>query len=115
MLGKDSISQKWFVRGGGHRIFNNNLTPCEPIQGAQLFCGTTLVSRASIQPGRANGRTTFDFCGPREDGAPSIDAACAGQRITVEVTKPNGRAFCYSPPGANGTYRNGKFVPNRAR
>ena len=65
----DSISVRGFVPGSGDRIFNNSLTPCERIRGAALYCGSNKVSQASVRPGCANGRLTFDFCSPRGGGA----------------------------------------------
>lgn len=109
----DSISARGFVPGSGDRIFNNSLTPCERINGAALYCGSKKIAQASIRPGCANGRLTFDFCGPKGGGARQLDAACRGQTMTVEVTRRNGSTFCYNPPGANVTFRNGKIEPNR--
>jgi hypothetical protein len=109
----DSISTRGFVPGSGDRIFNNSLMPCERIRSAALYCGSKKISQASIRPGCANGRLTFDFCGPKGGGAREIDAACKGKPMTVEVTRRNGSTFCYNPPGANMTFRNGKIEPNR--
>lgn len=109
----DSISARGFVPGLGDRIFNNSLMPCERIQSATLYCGSQKISQASIRPGCANGRITFDFCGPKGGGARAIDAACKGRAMTVEVVRRDGSTFCYNPPGANVTFRNGKIEPNR--
>lgn len=111
----DSIRPRAFVPGSSDRIFNNSLTPCERIRSARLFCGSQLISTASLRPGCPNGRSTFDFCGPNGGGARAIDSACRGRRMTVEVTRANGSTFCYSPPGANLTFRNGRREPNRTR
>ena len=111
----DSIRPRAFVPGSSDRIFNNSLTPCERLRSAKLFCGGRVVSNAIMRPGCPNGRSTFDFCGPNGGGARSIDAACRGQRMTVEVTRANGSTFCYNPPGANVTFRNGRREPNRTR
>jgi hypothetical protein len=111
----ESLMTRAFVPGFGDRIFNNSLTPCEPLRQARLFCGTELISTASIRPGCPNGRATFDFCGPRGGGVRAIDAACRGRKMTVEVTTARGGSFCYNPPGANITFRNGRRQPNRVR
>ena len=109
----DRVMRKAFVPGTADRIFNNSLSPCESIQKATLYCGSKVVSRATLRPGCPNGRSAFDFCGPKGGGAKAIDRACRGKRMTVRVTRTNGSTFCYNPPGANITFRNGKVVPNR--
>lgn len=103
-----------FVPGGGDRIFNNSLTPCTRVVQARLFCGDRFVSRANVRPGCPNNRSTFDFCAPNGGGARAIDALCRGKKMTVEVSTGRGR-FCYNPPGANVTFRNGRIEPNRTR
>lgn len=111
----DGIRSKAFVPGTADRIFNNSLTPCERISGAKLYCGNKFVSNATLRPGCPNNRSAFDFCASNGGGARAIDAICRGKKMTVQVTRRNGSTFCYSPPGANVTFRNGKIEPNRLR
>jgi hypothetical protein len=111
----DSVMTRAFVAGNSDRIFNHSLTPCEPVRSAKLFCGKELISNASVRPGCPNGRAAFDFCGPNGGGVREIDAACRGRKMTIEVTTARGRPFCYNPPGANVTFRNGRRTPNRVR
>ena len=100
--------------GSGDRIFNNSLTPCTQVSKARLFCGKRFISNANIRPGCPNSRSTFDFCAPNGGGARAIDELCKGRKMTVEVTSGR-KTFCYNPPGANITYRNGREEPNRTR
>jgi hypothetical protein len=111
----DGIRSKAFVPGSADRIFNNSLTPCERISTAKLYCGGKFVSSATLRPGCPNNRSTFDFCASNGGGARAIDAICRGKAMTVEVRRRNGSTFCYNPPGANVTFRNGRIEPNRTR
>lgn len=111
----DGVSAKSFVPGGGDRIFNNSLSPCEPVQSAKLFCGSSLIAQGSVRPGCPNGRSTLDFCAPSGGGARAIDAACGRRKMTIQATRRDGSTFCYSPPGANITFRNGRLEPNRTQ
>ena len=112
---RESLVLRSFVPGSGDRIFNNSLTPCERIRSARLFCNGALISNAMLRPGCPNGRVAFDFCAANGGGAAALDRACPSRRLTVEVTRSNGSTFCYSPPCANCTFRNGQLTPNRTR
>ncbi len=103
-----------FVPGSADRIFNNSLTPCTRISKARLFCGEDFISEATLRPGCPNNRSTFDFCSPNRGGVRAIDQACKGRKMTVEVTSGK-NTFCYNPPKANATFRNGRLEPNRVR